>query len=60
MRSLGRSNLIGCQVAPADHTVILTCGVYNISVDFGLSLQCLVAHTGHTVILTCGVLLPQR
>ncbi|KEH33903.1 hypothetical protein MTR_3g053630 [Medicago truncatula] len=60
MRSLGRFNLIGCQVAHVDHTVILTCGVYTISVDFGLSLQYLVAPVGHTAIVTYGVLPPQR
>jgi len=27
MSSLGRDNLITCQVAPIDRTVILTCGV---------------------------------
>ena len=26
MRSLGSSNLFGCQTAPADRMVILTCG----------------------------------
>ncbi|AES74839.1 hypothetical protein MTR_6g013780 [Medicago truncatula] len=60
MRPLGRSNLISCQAASVDCTMILTCGVYTISVDFGLSLQCLVAPAGHTVILTHRVLLPQR
>ena len=60
MRSLGHSNLINCQAAPADRTIILMCRVYAISVDFGLSLQCLVAPAGHTVILTCEVLPPQR
>jgi len=60
MRSLGRSNLVGCQAAPADCTVILTCGVYTFSVDFGLSLGWLIAPADHTVILTCRVLLIQR
>jgi len=60
MRLLGHSNLIGCQAAPDDRMVILTCRVYTISVDFGLSLQYLVAPAGHTMILTCGVLPPQR
>jgi len=27
------TNLAGRQAAPADHTMILTCGVYTISVD---------------------------
>jgi len=27
MSSLGRDNLISCQVAPAGHTMFLTCGV---------------------------------
>jgi hypothetical protein len=54
MRQLGRSNLIGCQAVPADHMVILTCRVYTISVDFGLSIQYLVVPAGHTVILMCG------
>jgi len=39
IRPLGCSNLISCQAVPVDHTVILTCGVYTISVDLGLSLQ---------------------
>jgi len=38
MRSLGLSNLVGCQAAPVDRTMILTCGVYTISVDLGISL----------------------
>jgi len=38
MRPLGRSNLVGCQDAHADRTVIRMCGVYTISVDLGLSL----------------------
>ncbi|AES76506.1 transmembrane protein, putative [Medicago truncatula] len=57
MRSLGCSNLVGCQAAPVDRTVILTCGVYTISIDLGLSLRWLTALVDRTVILTCGVLL---
>ena len=60
MRPLVRSNLVSCEFAPVDRTVVLTCGVYTISVDFGLSLQNLVTLVGHTAILTCGVLPPQR
>ena len=60
MWSLGRSNQVGCQATPIDRTMILTCGVYCISVDLGLSLRWLTAPAGHTVILTCGVLLIQR
>jgi len=60
MRPLGHSNIVSCQAGPADHMVILTYGVYTISVDLGISLQCWVAPTGHIVILTCGVLLPRR
>jgi len=60
MRSLGRYNLVGCQSAPADHMAILTCGVYTILVDLGLSLRWLTAPGDRTVILTCGVFLIQR
>jgi len=35
---LGHSNIVGYQFAPADRTVILTCMVYTILVDLGLSL----------------------
>jgi len=54
------SNLVGCQVAPVDRTVILTCGVYTISIDLGLSLQWQTVSGHRFVILTCGVLLIQR
>jgi len=59
MRSLGRSNLVGCQAAPVDRMVILTCGVYTISVDLGISLRWLTTPIDRTVILLCGVLLIQ-
>jgi len=52
------TNIIGRQVALVDRTAILTCGVYTISIDFGLSLQCLVAPADHSMVLTCGVLPP--
>jgi len=60
MRPLGRSNLVGCQATPADRTKILTCGVYTISVDLGLSLRWLTASANRTVIHMCGVLPIQR
>jgi len=59
MRSLGHSNLAGCQVALADRTMIHTCGVYTISVNLGLSLGWLSADVDRLVILTCGVMLIQ-
>jgi len=39
IRPLGCSNLLSYQAAHDDRTVILTCGVYTISVDLGLSLK---------------------
>jgi len=60
MRLLGRSNLVGCQVAPTDRMVILTWGVYTILVDIGISLRWLIAPADRTVILTCRVLLIPR
>ncbi|KEH26383.1 hypothetical protein MTR_6g053470 [Medicago truncatula] len=42
MRLLGRSNLVGRQAAPADRTVIPTCGVYTNLVDLG--------HSSHTLL----------
>ncbi|KEH38425.1 hypothetical protein MTR_2g070800 [Medicago truncatula] len=50
----------GCQAVHVDRTVLLTCGVYAISVDLGLSLRWLTTLADRTVILTCGVLQIQR
>jgi len=49
MRQLRRSNLVGCQAAPADRALILMCGVYTISVDLGLSLRWIIAPVDLTV-----------
>jgi len=54
------SNQVGCQVAPSDRTVILTCGVLLSQLIIGLSLRWLTAPADRTVILTCGVMLIQR
>ncbi|AES99418.1 transmembrane protein, putative [Medicago truncatula] len=57
MGPLERSNLVGCQATPAVRTMILTYGVYTISVDLGLSLRWLIALDDRTVILMCVILL---
>jgi len=54
------SNLVDCQVAPADRTVILTCEVLLSQLIIGVSLLWLTARTNRTLILTCEVLLIQR
>ncbi|KEH29836.1 hypothetical protein MTR_4g052640 [Medicago truncatula] len=60
MRPLGRSNFVSCQAAPVDRMMILTCRVYTIFVDLGLSLRWLTAPAHRILIFTCGVLLIQR